>query len=122
MELLLRRMIFAEILLLLQYILRSRLYRKKTNIKIDDVEDTIDYRQFSYYEFDYLASFPLLDTDKITMLNVPLQVSHKIYKALKALSYTFREHSNLWRKLLRKCHSWKRVGNVPFKQNPYSMK
>lgn len=74
--------------------MRFRLYRNKSDISINegDDEDTIDYKQFSYYDFDSDASAPLKDTDEITMLNVPLQVSGEFDDAsegVKLLTFCF---------------------------------
>ncbi|XP_012267137.2 sensory neuron membrane protein 2-like [Athalia rosae] len=45
-------------------------YRRKINITRED--DILSYYQRQHYEFDAEASYPLTDTDEITILNLPL--------------------------------------------------
>nr|XP_022900239.1 sensory neuron membrane protein 2-like [Onthophagus taurus] len=49
-----------------------RQYREKINIEYNSDEDSLTYKQFTHFEFDKEASAPLSESDKLVVLNAPL--------------------------------------------------
>lgn len=64
-----------------------REYRKKTIHEISQDKTIIKYTQRQTFYFDENASAPLKDTDKIMLLNVPMNASYQFFFIYNMIIY-----------------------------------